>query len=315
MKKIVVMFFSLSFFLITHQVYASSEESTIITSVGNEVTQEEFDQLLEMGFSELAIDQMPTDIIQDNLEFTPSEIVSTETYQEVVEFDLSRNLLKADLFLNGENSLIESYVIELSEEEYYKRLNSKEMEALSSSDETSTSYRRLRTTVSKGTDGKYRVNSRFVWDIIPKTRSHDLLSMSIDSEFTPVPGSNFGQQLWGAHIPVYNVLEGGSATYNSSSARWSKQGAGYGVKMNLKNSDKGYIIVDLEGYAYFDIERRSSIVPNYVNVYGNYSHANANVSSSYSYGLSFGGPSISWSGVSGTTFSNITTHARMTYKK
>lgn len=94
---------------------------------------------------------------------------------------------------------------------------------------------------------------------------------------------------------------------------WNKQAAGYGVRMNLKNDEVNLRVTDLQGYMYYNIARNSSVRPYYINAYGNYSHAKKSLSSNWSYSFGWGSPTISWSGVSSTSFDTITTHAQDSY--
>lgn len=291
---------------------SQDKSKVIVTSVGNKLTKDEFDNLLRMGFTELAIDQMPSDIIKDNKDIITDNIGESTVYQEVIEQDSSDKLSRSSLSEDNESDY---HVVDLTKEEYFNKVNSSTQPELSrASNTTKTSYRRLTTTVSS-LGKKYRVNSKFIWDKLPKTRSYDVLTTSIDSTFTPVPGSNYGTQLWtlGHKSSNPTPVTHGSAKYKSSSKTWTKSGAGYGVRMNLKDSTKTSQVLALQGYSYFDIERSNSVVPKYVNAYGNYSHAQKNISSNISYGLSFGGPSISWGNISSKSFSAITTHARTKY--
>jgi len=307
-KKLSALFLILAMFFVS-QTVVGAEEKKIITSSGIKMTQKEYNNLKELGFTDLAIDQMPLEVFKQNKDLKILAKGENTKYYEVKE-----------VFEDGE--IKDRIQTELTEDEYFKRVkdaknhkqsNANTFSIAANPDTTSTSYRRLTTTITRLSTSTIRLHSKFVWDIMPETRSYDVLSTSIDSTFTPVSGSNYGQQLWSYTHPVYGGFYGDNATYSSSSTAWSKQSAGYGVKMNLKDDETNMRIVELEGYAYFNITRSSSVVPYYINAYGNYSHAKTTVSSSFSYGLDFGGPSISWSGVSSTSFDSITTHAQVRY--
>uniref|UniRef100_UPI00308149BC hypothetical protein n=1 Tax=Virgibacillus salexigens TaxID=61016 RepID=UPI00308149BC len=86
------------------------------------------------------------------------------------------------------SSNLKPKVTELSKEEYFKRVKEQKNKVTTFDDEgsTSTSYRRLITQIEEYPSG-IRLHSRFVWDIMPKTRSIDVLSTSIDDLYTPLP--------------------------------------------------------------------------------------------------------------------------------
>lgn len=259
---------------------------------------------------------MSEEIFNENKDLIVESQAKVTKYYEVKEIPKENQIINNPLSI--EKSGNTAYVsTELSEDEYFKRLENSKISITfdESSDETKTSYRRLTTTVTKFTTApnSYRVHSSFIWDMMPKTRSYDVLSTTIDPTFTPISGSNYAQQIYYSIHPISGGVEKHSIAYNSSSPTWSKQSLGYGVRMNLKNDEANLKVILLEGYAYYKIERSSSVVPTYISAFGNYSHAKKSISSNFSYGLSFSGPSISWSGISGTSFDSISTHAQMRY--
>ena len=288
-------------------------EETITTYSGITMTEEQHDNLKELGFSELAIDQMEKKVFEENKDLQVDSQSEVTKYYEIKETPTSDQ--NSSLSKTSEET--ESYIsTELSEEEYFKKVKEStdepQVQSLSTTDQSSTSYRRLTTSIQKiGTETRFY--EKFIWDKIPKTRSYDMLSVSLDSTFTPKSGTQYAQQLWTTTHRTYGGIYGDSANYSSSSSKWKKSGAGYGVKMNLKNDTTTMKVYELEGYMYYKIARSSSVVPNYINAYGSYAHAKTSVSSSYSFGLSFGGPAISWSGVSSSSFDTITTHAQKAY--
>ncbi|WP_226530888.1 hypothetical protein [Metabacillus niabensis] len=284
------------------------------------MTENEYANLKSLGFSDLAIDQMEQEVFNENKDVILESQTEVTKYYEVKEQpQLNRSFSSSTSSTSEENS---SYIsTELSKEEYFKKVESKKKESqssdgefstMASSDTASTSYRRLTTSIQRLSSG-IRLYNKFIWDIMPSTRSYDVLSTSIDSTFSPKSGSQYGQQLWSYTNPNTGGFYGGSSSYSSSSSLWSKQGAGYGVKMNLKDNASNLRVTELEGYMYYTIVKNSSVTPYYINAYGNYSHAKTTVSSSYSYSMSVGGPSLSWQGVSSTSFDTITTHAQTRY--
>lgn len=292
----------------------AADNEIVENANGIKITQEEYQNLIDLGFTNLAIQQMTEDVFNENKNLEIIDRSETTKYYEIKEIPEINSFSKS-----MESDSEENYVsTELTEEEYFKRIEAQKNEeegfsTFASKDTTSTSYRRLTTTISRLNTTTARVHSKFIWDIIPKTRSYDVLATNIDSTFTPVSGSNYGQQLWSYTHPINGGFYGDNAKYSSSSSTWSKQSAGYGVRMNLKNNASNLRVTELEGYAYFNIKRSSSVVPRYINAFGIYSHAKKDISSSFSYGLSFGGPSISYSGISSSSFDKISTHAQISY--
>lgn len=291
----------------------------ITTSTGITMTAEEYDHLRNLGFSDLAIEVMEREVFEENINFElDSQSVVTKYYEIKEQPELDVLLKQNSISTNEEDT---NYIqTELTEDEYFKRveankeqLNSKSEINPASSDQTRTSYRRLITRIQRS-GSTIRLHSSFIWDTMPKTRSYDVMSISIDSMFSPKSGSQYGQQFWTTYNPnVRGPANYGSSNYSSSSSLWRKQSAGYGVRMNLRDDYSNARVTNLEGYIYYNIVRNSSVKPRYINAYGNYSHAKKSISSSFSYNLSFGGPGISWQGISRTSFDTITTHAQTKY--
>ncbi|MEK5037523.1 hypothetical protein [Sporosarcina sp. FSL K6-3457] len=313
MKKIlkIITFFCAFSVLGLVQGETKATENSIVNSSGIEITQTEYENLEYLGFTELAIDQMSQEIFDENKDLTVESKSDVTKYYEIQEITPTKafSVLTTDQNPNYKTT-------ELTEEEYFKRVEA-ETNSISifnnGDDTTSTSYRRLNTNILKLNSTTYRIHSKFVWDKLPVTRSYDVLSTTIDSLFTPIQGTNHGQQLYAYTHPVQGGFYGSNVTYNSSNSNWNKQGAGYGLKMNLIDNTSTLRLTQLEGYAYYNIQRSSSVVPNYINAFGNYSHAKNTVSNSISYSLSYGGPAIGWSNVSSTEFDAITTHAQLQY--
>lgn len=309
-KKIAVYLFAISFFFMLQNATSAAEKLT--NSYGIKITEEQYENLKELGFTDLAIDQMNKEVFKANKDLVVDSKSESTKYQEIVETKPVENQFST-FSTTSENSPTYT-TTELSEEEYFRRVEQEKngIKILASYDTTTTSYRRLTTSIQFiGTTT--RLHNKFVWDIIPNTRSYDVLSTSIDSTFSPQAGSEYGQQLWGYTHPLYGGFYGDNASYPSGSSTYTRDTAGYGVKMNLKDDSSNLRVTQLEGYMYYNIIRNSSVVPYYINAYGNYSHLKSTADTSYSYGLDFGGPSISWSGISSSSFDSITTHAQIPY--
>ncbi|CDQ40005.1 MULTISPECIES: hypothetical protein [Virgibacillus] len=293
--------------LLLFQTSVFAEEAKLTNSHGINISDEEYEKLIDLGFSDLTIRTMEESEFNELIELDPESMSRDSKFFEVKDSSIETS----NAFIS---SNLKPKVTELSKEEYFKRVKEQKNKVTTFDDEdsTSTSYRRLITQIEKYPSG-IRLHSRFVWDIMPKTRSIDVLSTSIDDLYTPLPESEYGKQSWKTIHPIENVVDYGSANYSSSSSKWNRQGSGYGVKMNLKNSHAAEEVIELEGYAYFWIARSSSTRPNFINAYGNYSHQATSTETNFSYSLTYGAPSISWSGVSSTDITSITTHAQDDY--
>lgn len=304
LRKVFVfsLFFSLCLFFPT--LVNAEEKENFINANGIEITSIEYENLKNLGFTDLAINLMEKEVFLENKDLIVDSQTKVTRYYEIEESSPNISNIKTDY-----------KTTELSEEEYFKRVKDAKMSdgliKPSSTDTVETSYRRLTTSIQK-IGSLIRLQNYFVWDVMPVTRSYDVLTISLDSMFSPVSGSQYGAQYWTSLHPLHGVHYG-AAEYNPSSSTWNKQSSGYGVRMNLKDDTPNEQVFELEGFMYYEITRNSSVTPTLINAYGNYSHAKQSITSNFSYGLSWGSPTITWSGVPSTSFDAITTHAQTSY--
>lgn len=324
-KKIATIILSFAF-LVIFQYSASASETFFTNSYGIDMTKWEYDHLKEIGYSDLAIDQMSKERFNENKDLIIKSKTSTTRYYQITEeVKKSDNQTTYSLDTQTDNKNVVYTSKELTRDDYFAKVNAtKNMQGISTldagngSDESHTSYRRLTTDIIEWLQGSKRVSQHFVWDIIPKTRDIDVLSISIENYFTPISNSQYAQQLYSYSYtkPTLSGLYGSNFEYKSSSGNWKKSQAGYGVKMNLKNDEpenKGMKVVELEGLMEYRIALNKKTPPNYINAFGNYSHAKTEIETNFSFDLSYGGPAISFSGVSSTKFDALTTHAQLKY--
>lgn len=309
-KKIAVYLFAISFFFMLQNVTSAAEKLT--NSYGIKITEEQYENFKELGFTDLAIDQMNKEVFKANKDLVVDSKSESTKYQEIVETTPVENQVST-FSTTSENSPTYT-TTELNEEEYFKRVEQEKngIKIFASSDTTTTSYRRLTTSIQL-IGATTRLHNKFIWDIIPSTRSYDVLSTAIDSTFSPKSGSEYGQQLWAYTYTTSGGFYGGNSAYPAGSATYTRDGAGYGVKMDLRNDTSNTRVTQLEGYMYFSIVRSSSVVPYYINAYGNYSHLKTTADTSFSYGLDFGGPALSWSGITSSSFDSMSAHAQIPY--
>ncbi|UTR04684.1 hypothetical protein MM326_11080 [Alkalihalobacillus sp. LMS6] len=301
MKKLfsVTPLIAVSFLLYSGTVQASEFEN----NEGVLISEEEFDNLKEIGFSELQIQNMSQELFDDNRDKELVSETSSTKYIEMTYDTVGDSLATRQDFHNSPSQK------ELTADEYYERLNAPES---FNTDTTSTAYRTLTTSIQTFTDDT-RLRSEFEWDQMPVTRSMDVLSTSIDSTFSPVSGSGYGQQLYTGYNNNTGELLTQNQEYNSSNSNWIHQSQGYALKMNLFNDPGGANALEVSGYQYYEITTNSDVTPTLVNAYGNYAHADVEVNLNYSVDLSFGGPGLSFSLEESSNFSEMTTHAQMDY--
>lgn len=321
MKKLLVIPFCICFFIAFTSVVGAEQSKTIVNENGIEINGEQYNRLIDLGFSDREIQMMEQDEFNINKDLEGQVVSETTKYYEVKEMS-SEGESSLQFYNYKENTNLNEGV-ELSKDEYEKRLkNIQEKEnagirTLSSTDTGYTAYKTMTTKIIKLRGGTYRVRNDVKWDRIPKTRSYDVIGVAINPNFfKPVntQGTYYGKQMWEITQTNFGFAYYGSAIYNHTSNKWSKGGEGYGVKMNLKNNlNSAEIVTGLSMYMYYEVDKATyNIRPTSLDAYGRYAHAEKNVSLSYSFGITWGAPSISFSGVSSTSFSiQKNTHASL----
>jgi len=237
LKKLPI-YLSAFFIIFLVQSHTHAAEKKIENINGIKITQKQYENLKKLGFSDLAINTMDEQAFNENKDLKLDSKVDVTKYYELTE---SSPEMANTLSISQNKAVITSE--ELSKEEYFNRVKAKKdntpvIQALVTNPGTaSTSYRRVTTSIQRsGSD--IRLYNSFVWDILPVTRSYDVLSISIDNTFTTLAGSNYAQQSW-THWDPNNVNAGvssDSATYSSGSSTWKRDSPGYGVTMNLKDN-------------------------------------------------------------------------------
>lgn len=336
MKKIFVTLFSLgilTFFVGGTLSAAEKNDVKFVNEHGISITNNDFDRLLNLGFTEEDIDLMNQEEYDLNKDIK-GELLTKETkYIKTIE-KISQNqyqTLEENESINSVSSLestpTETVDIELTKEEYYSELEKEkekekgkekysktsgdEVSIMSNLDEISTSYKTMTTSIYSLDNREYRLANRLLWDKMPATRSYDVNAITInDSQFRPISDSQYGKQTWKLYDWTNAESETGSATYNSESSYWKKSPSGYGTRMNLKNDTKivssGYTTGDevnyLSSYIYFSVNELDYGTESIIDAYGAYRHAVESVSFNFGLGITYGYPTISVSPSYETSF-------------
>ncbi|MGC4379411.1 hypothetical protein WD019_21260 [Fictibacillus sp. Mic-4] len=311
--KFVALSSLLGFTLLFSSSFAHAESNgneKYVNNNGVEITQQDFKRLQNLGFSEDEIQQMDADEFNNNKDLTGVEISSDTKYYEVSEKSESQNFSKQKV----------TNVVELSKAEYYKRVKEKKKQqdnpgtvAYANPDTGSTSYKTMTTQIISLGSREYRIKNSVQWDVLPKTRSYDVIGAAVNSsQFAPNKGTEYAKQYWSKVDYTNHTSYSDSATYSSSSDHWEYSSSGYGLKMNLPNDNWsitgggtliGTKVTDIHMYAYYTVEELKYGTQDRIDAYGRYAHAEENISFSFGASMTLGGIGISFSGVSSESFS------------
>lgn len=309
--------------------YASTTDPVKFTNDnGIKITDADYDRLIGLGFSDNDIEQIDQQEYDLNKGLHGTEISSNTRYYKVIEkSDLMPTTYSNTLStIKPTSTAVSDYVIELSQDEYQKEVTAAKQQSDSSDtgkfspmnnpDSNSTSYKKMTTQIISLGSREYRIRNSVTWNVLPKTRSYDVIGTAINSsQFRPMPGTQYGKQYWTLKDVYSGDYSNVSSTYSSSSSYWSKTAAGYGTKMNLKNDNVVYTgfgggaretgtrVTDLSMYAYYSVDELHYNNENVIDAYGRYAHAQKNLSVHFGFGISLSGIGITFSSVSSTSFS------------
>lgn len=277
---------------------AFAEDTDEEKQVPIEISLEERENLISLGFTEEEIQNMSSEEYLLNKDLEGEVVASTTQFLKVIE---PIQTSKYSTFSSSEIQSVTTQkpvIIEMDEESYYNELamkdtkNTKEFSTSATSDYTTTSYKKMTTLITKLSTNNYRLKNSVVWSKIPANKHVDVSGIGINQTYwAPTPGSQYAKQNW-TKYSICTGTEAGSATYTTSSTKWSKGAGGYAVKMNLPNNDFGggcysQTVRSLSSYMYYSVKPLTST--NRLDAYGQYAHQEA------TYTLT---PSISLSGVS-----------------
>ncbi|MDP1420379.1 hypothetical protein Q8G35_18815 [Peribacillus simplex] len=258
------------------------------------LTVEEFNNLISLGFTEEEIENMDQKEYELNKDLKGEVVASTTQYLKITEPIQSESSSQEPTI--QENSSQEPTIVKLDEQTYYEEL-AKENESsgevsTSASDSSSTSYKKMTTSITKLSTNNYRLKNSVTWSKMPFITHVDVTGVGINQTYWgPTPDTQYGKQNW-TTWSFCNGTQSGSATYTSSSGQWKKGAGGYALKINLPNdetasgcaSDK---VETLSSYMYYSVKPLTTT--NRLDAYGQYAHQES------TYTLT---PSIALSGVS-----------------
>lgn len=262
---------------------------------------EEYNNLLALGFTQDAIQNMSKKEYLLNKDLEGELVATTTQYLKIIEpIEFADRASSSDASSYSIAPEQETVIIELDEETYYAELAKEEnaeksvgISALESSDKT-TSYKTMTTSISKISYNNYRLTNSVVWSKLPYYRFVDVSGIGINSSFwAPTPGTEYGKQNW----TTTSYCAGGetkSATYTTSSNKWKYGSGGYALKMNLPDDEMyggcaAQRVKTLSSYMYYSVKPLT--YTNRLDAYGHYAHQERNYT--LSPGISLGGPSIS----------------------
>lgn len=228
-----------SFSLCANQARANEYENYY----GIKMTNQEYNNLLNLGFTEDEIYYMLEETFEENKDITANLVATNNKYYKTVYTDLIGN----------------SYSTEITKNEY-------ENESLMVPRGTvTTEYKKMVSTMSQ-LDNSFRYKVTLVWNRIPSTKSYDIIGVGFEDNVSISGLVNFSY--------TYADTNG---NYTTSTLHYGKKSTSTGGSAVYKIPTN---IHGLSAVLYYDVVKNTSSTITHLSMCGDYSHATSNVSSS-----------------------------------
>ena len=253
MKKIIVFLFAL---LLIPGVVQIVDASSYQNYYGIVMTEEEYNNLEQLGFDELEIYYMSEDEFNYNKDIEGNlEATSTRYFAHIIRYDAT-------------GRIISSSDMEITEEDY----NSEVVMPIGDV-YVETTYKRLKTVIA-ASGSRYRYKVTLTWKLMPAVRSHDIIGIGCVSSRVYIDATS----------PRFSQTSCiGTSCTNTTTYVGSYIGTnGAGVSFKLPSSTS---ITTLHSFYYYDVNKESSSNVTYMIAYGDYAHAVKTISAGASDGF------------------------------
>lgn len=210
---------------------------------GIEMTNEEYNTLLNLGFTEDEIYYMSEQIYLENKDLDATLVAKNQKYYKTIYTDLVGN----------------SYSTEITEEEYENQ------PTMNTRGTVETQYKLMVTTISQnGNKFRYKVN--LGWKDMPSKRNYDIIGVGFDDDVYIDSAVNFF---------TYWCNSYGTCLTDQTYANKKKTSTGGAAVFDFPDS-----AISLSATLFYDVSKNTSNTITRLEMYGDYAHATSNVSSS-----------------------------------
>ncbi len=215
---------------------------------GIEMSKEEYDNLVELGFSESEIYYMLEDDFIFNKDIEGHLVADTTNYYvNIIRYDAT-------------GRIVSNSDMQVSKDDYENGLP----QPISYDGYIETSYKKMRTTISSGTKFRYKVN--LVWKSMPAVRSYDIIGIGMEELVYINSALSFSQTY--CSTPSFCKTD---TTVNSTIINPTGAGASF-----LLPSSKE--VTSLQSTFYFDVSKNVSSTLTLLYAHGDYAHATKSLS-------------------------------------
>lgn len=246
----------LTFSVFTNEVNANDVEvDNYINNNGIIISTLEYENLINLGFTENEILNMEMKEFEENKNLIGNVISSNDRYYKVVtRYD-------------NENNIVSNISEEINKNIYNTSLAFNNINLLSVDGYSETNYKKIRVQIISLTSG-YRYKITVEWKNMPSVRSYDIIGIGIDTNVYISSDIIFQQN--------YCYSNGNCSSSNTSNIKKSTTGGAALFKLPTSSS-----ITSLNSYLYFMVDKSSSSTTiSKMYAYGDYSHATEKTNSS-----------------------------------
>ena len=274
------------------------ENGIYVNQNGIEMTEENVDNLRNLGFTDNDIIHMRGNEFNENKDLKGHVEASTTKYYETTTIIPNGNY-------NYISNILLTHSREITKEEYdsidvQKLINEESAQGLTPG-KTVTEYKEMTTTIVS-VNGRYRYKNHVKWKKLPYWQTLDIISIGIEDN--KVRGVSDTKR--------FNAYydDGKSYYYFADSGTWTLSTTGYGLFFKYPYDHPSYLLdnMTIEVDMYFEVEKANDQGTKvYVlNAYGDYKHLQGDATNtSYSFSVGVGG--ISVSGSIASSFDSIST--------
>lgn len=226
---------SLCIFTVSLNVVSASEYTNYF---GIEMTNEEYNNLVNLGFTEDEIYYMNEETFEENKNFESTLVSQSEKYYKTLYTDLNGN----------------TYSTEVTKEEYENQAQTNARTTVE------TEYKKMVSSISKNSDNTFRYKVSVSWKLIPSTRSYDIIGIGFNDDVYISSLVNF------------------SYYYCNSSDECTTSGIFYDKKELSTGGSAVYKVpsgslAQLSSTLYYDVSKNTSSTITSLAMYADYAHA------------------------------------------
>lgn len=257
-----------------------SKDETYINNYGIEITQSQLENLKNLGFLDIEIENMQEDVFNENKDLKGEVVATTIKYYKTETYLPN---FGGNTMAYSTNNAPLSKTIEISKEEY-DNATSNEINEISpldlSTNLVKTDYKSMFSTIIS-VNNRYRYKNSVTWDTLPFWKTIDIIGIGIE-ENKVYPISSTAKF-------TGNYQKGGDTV---TSGTWTKSPSGYALQFNWPKGGSGKFYATL----YFEVGKNTTSTINVLNCYGDYKHLQGfNTNASIGVGIDVKGISISGS--------------------